>query len=179
MNRSRHIIRSASLLLAGTAIALTMGACSSSEESVASAQTREAGAYRDSRVCVKNSSSEDLDVGPARDTVGTFATLAPGGRQCFESNDTADAVANVSIVHSDDAYVIASAENFLIWAPKFRLCTQQVGESCRFNSPRPFFEATLKIGTTGDVISAQGHTYQPRRLADDTYWIVYEVEVTS
>lgn len=180
MSRYRSLVRQATAVTCSAVIGLTLGACSSSDDSTAGTQDREAGAYRDSRVCVKNSTGDSLDVGPARDTVGVFSTLEPGTTQCFESNDTALALANASITHPDDANVLASAENFLVWAPVFRVCADPAQQFCGQGSrQQSLFERKLKVGETGEIIAAQGHTYQPRRLADDTYWIVYEVDVLS
>lgn len=140
---------------------------------------REAGAYRDSRLCVKNSTSEILDIGPGRNTVGYFASLRPGQRQCFESNDTAEALANATILFGDDSFVVAAAENFLIWDPEFKICYTRPRDQCTYDSVAPQYRIKLDVGKSADPVTLNGHSYKASRLADDTYWIVYEVDVLS
>ena len=136
----------------------------------ASAPAREAGPYRDSRLCFRNLSSDVLEITPGDSTRGVFTSLKPQDRACFDSDDTAEAKANVGLLFADDIGVAVSAENYLIGKPD--LVIQQPFSS---NVSRQ----SLSQGDTGQRADFGAHVFQPRRLADADYWIVYEVDVLS
>ena len=148
---------------------------------------REAGMYRDSQICVKNLTSDSIDLGPGLSTVGEFVTLPPSGRACFASNNTAEAAATVSLLFPDDSTILAGAENYMIGKPDFRLCASgpDSNDSCARSSSEEYGpgtvlnEQSLSIGSQGQSVSIKSHVYLPRRLADSQLYIVYEMDVLS
>lgn len=141
---------------------------------------REAGMYRDSQLCVKNLTSDSIDLGPGLSTVGEFVTLPPNGRACFASNNTAQALATVSLLFPDDSTILAGAENYMIGKPDFRLCVSgPVSNDSCLRSPLMLNEQSLSIGSQGQSVTIKSHRYLPRRLADSELYIVYEMDVLS
>ncbi|MFZ4487301.1 MAG: hypothetical protein ACOYO9_12010 [Candidatus Nanopelagicales bacterium] len=180
--RSVHCVVAAIALAASAVLLAGCGA-----QDTSAPPSREAGMYRDSQLCVRNLTSDSIDLGPGKSTVGEFVTLSPNGRACFASNNTAEAAATVSLLLPDDSTVLAGAENYMIGKPDFRLCVSgpDSNDSCARSSYEEYGQGTvlneqsLSIGSVGQSVSIEGHSYLPRRLADSQLYIVYEMDVLS
>lgn len=186
-------IKNAAAVLTAVSIgALALSGCSSDsttqESSPALAQpsasvSRQAGVYRDARLCIKNNTTEKLFLSPGDDTLGQLMTQKPGKENCFDSNDTAKANATVVISHEDGMQYLVGAENFMIKPPKVYTCTPfeaSVNTCGSVIIPRAKLdEQVLTENATGTEIVAGNHRYVPKRLPDADYFIVVQLDVNK
>lgn len=132
---------------------------------------REAGAYRDSRLCVKNSTSENFDLGPGYETQGTFGTVTVGQTKCFDSNNTTNATANIILFYSNGSQILMNLENYATTRPDFRVIDPVTSRS--------HVEGTMNQKDSVGPFTLADHTFSVTRNKDADYWVVYTADVKS
>ena len=132
---------------------------------------REAAAYLDSRLCVTNRTAEAFDIGPGYETQGTFGTLQVGQTKCFDSNNTADAIANVILFYANGSQILMNLENYAIGKPDFRVIDPVTGTQ--------HVEGHLNENSSSSPFSIANHSFTVTRNKDAAYWKVFTAAVQS